>query len=138
MTICRGQKMKTIKQLADELGISKQALNKRIDNLGCRNQLSKNGNLWLIPESVENTIKSKFIDNQKTTTKSTTVDSSVDTLVATLLKQLEEKDKQIETLLKTVDQAQQLQALAEQKIKLLEQKNETPEEPQKPRWKFWK
>ena len=130
--------MKTIKQLADELGISKQALNKRIDNLGCRNQLSKNGNLWLIPESVENTIKSEFIDNQKATTKSTTVDSSVDTLVVTLLKQLEEKDKQIETLLKTVDQAQQLQALAEQKIKLLEQKNETPEEPQKPRWTFWK
>ena len=29
----RIQKMKTIKQLADEMGISKQALNKRIDNL---------------------------------------------------------------------------------------------------------
>ena len=32
---------KTIKQLADELGISKQAITKRIDNLGCRSELVK-------------------------------------------------------------------------------------------------
>ena len=43
-------------------------------------------------------------------------------------KQLEEKDKQISNLQKLIDQSQQLQAIAENKIKLLEQK-ETPPEP---------
>ena len=73
--------MKTIKQLADELGISKQALNKRIDNLGCRNQMSKNGNQWLIPESLENTLKSASNRQQRQPTRTTTVDTLVDTLI---------------------------------------------------------
>ena len=118
--------MKTIKQLADEIGISKQALNKRIDKLGCRNQLSKNGNQWLIPESLENRLKSEFTDNQQQPTKQ----QPVDILVDTLLKQLEEKDKQIETLMRTLDQAQQLQALAETKLKAIEDK-------QQPKKSFW-
>lgn len=118
--------MKTIKQLADEIGISKQALNKRIDNLGCRNQLSKNGNTWLIPESVEKRLKENKIDNHRQPTNN----QPVDTLVDTLLKQLEEKDKQIETLMRTLDQAQQLQALAETKLKAIEDK-------QQPKKTFW-
>ena len=122
--------MKTIKQLAEEMGISKQALNKRIDKLGCRNQLIKNGNTWLIPESLENTIKNTSNQQHRQPTQSATVDALVDTLI----KQLEEKDKQIEQLQKALDQEQQLHALAQQKVMLLEQKSEEP----KSRWKFWK
>jgi len=122
--------MKTIKQLAEEMGISKQALNKRIDKLGCRNQLTKNGNTWLIPESLENTLKNASNQQHRQPTQSSTVDALVDTLI----KQLEEKDKQIEQLQKALDQEQQLHALAQQKVMLLEQKSEEP----KSRWKFWK
>lgn len=112
--------MKTIKQLADEIGISKQALSKRIDNLGCRNQLSKNGNTWLIPESLEIKLKEYSNANHQQPTDN----QLFDTLVDTLIKQLEEKDKQIESLQKALDQEQQLHALAQQKVLLLEQKDE--------------
>ena len=53
-------------------------------------------------------------------------------MVSTLTEQLKEKDKQIERLQielenaqKSIDQAQQLHAMTEQKIKLLEQKETT-------------
>ncbi len=118
--------MKTIKQLADELGISKQALNKRIDNLGCRNQLSKNGNCWLIPESLENTLKNSFQQPNRQPTNQ----QPVDILVDTLLKQLEAKDRQIESLSLALDQSQKLHAIAEQKLKAIEEK----EPPTKKRW----
>ena len=36
--------MKTIKELADDLGVSKTAVMKKIDNLGLREKLAKNGN----------------------------------------------------------------------------------------------
>ena len=49
--------MKTIKQLADELGISKQAVTKRIDNLGCRDELSMVGGQFQINTETEEKIK---------------------------------------------------------------------------------
>ena len=36
--------MKTIKQIADELGVSKTAVRKKIENLGLQSSLRKNGN----------------------------------------------------------------------------------------------
>lgn len=131
---------KTIKQIADELGVSKQAVFKKIDNLGCRQLLTKIDNQFTVDEALENTIKKAFsetINAHKTVNQSSTKSSTVnrkltdyltDTLELlqqqnTLLsKQLEEKDKQISNLQKLVDQSQQLQAMAENKIKLLEQK----------------
>ena len=44
---------KTIKQIADELGISKQAITKRIDNLGCRSELVMVGGQFQINEETE-------------------------------------------------------------------------------------
>lgn len=48
---------KTIKQIADELGISKQAITKRIDNLGCRSELVMVGGQFQINEETEEKIK---------------------------------------------------------------------------------
>lgn len=42
---------KTIKQIADELGISKQAVFKRIDNLGLRSKLTKIDNQLMVEKS---------------------------------------------------------------------------------------
>ena len=39
---------KTIKEIADELGVSKTAVIKRIANLGLRSSLRKNGNQFAI------------------------------------------------------------------------------------------
>lgn len=133
---------KTIKQIADELGVSKQAVFKKIDNLGCRQLLTKIDNQFTVDEALENTIKKAFSETisvhktvNQSSTKSSTVNQNLtdyltDTLKllqqqnALLSKQLEEKDKQISNLQKLVDQSQQLQAMAENKIKLLEQKKE--------------
>jgi len=87
--------MKTIKQLADEIGVSKQAINKKIDNLGCRNQLTKNGNQWLIPESTENTIKNAFASSNKKANVDSNNSQTLDTLIAVLTDQLAQKDTQI-------------------------------------------
>ena len=40
--------MKTIRQIADEIGVSKTAVNKQIANLGLRSGLRKNGNQFPI------------------------------------------------------------------------------------------
>lgn len=133
---------KTIKQIADELGVSKQAVFKKIDNLGCRQQLTKIDNQFTVDEKLENTIKKAFSEkvntfknvNQSSTDNQKLTDYLTDTLKVLqqqnelLSRQLEEKDKQISNLQKLIDQSQQLQAIAENKIKLLEQK-ETPPEP---------
>lgn len=126
---------KTIKQIADELGVSKQAVFKKIDNLGCRQQLTKIDNQFTVDEKLENTIKKAFSEkvntfknvNQSSTNNQNLTDYLTDTLKVLqqqnelLSRQLEEKDKQISNLQKLIDQSQQLQAIAENKIKLLEQ-----------------
>ena len=128
---------KTIKQIADELQVSKTAVRKKIENLGLRSSLRLNGNQFAIDEKQENLIKSAFAQNNqeksqtKTETKSETksqtkfaIDEEAKELIEFLKEQLKEKDKQIEQLHKSLDQAQQLQALAETKTKLLEQQKD--------------
>ncbi len=64
--------MKTIKQIADELGVSKTAVRKKIENLGLRSGLQKNGNQFAIDENQEKLIKSAFSESEaetKTETK---------------------------------------------------------------------
>ena len=48
---------KTIKEIADELGVSKTAVSKQIANLGLRSSLRKNGNQFAIDEHQEALIK---------------------------------------------------------------------------------
>ena len=44
---------KTIKEIADELGVSKTAVSKQIANLGLRSSLRKNGNQFAIENQQE-------------------------------------------------------------------------------------
>ena len=55
---------KTIKQIADELGVSKQAVTKCIDNLGLRSTLTKNANCFMVGDSQEKAIKQAFAAHQ--------------------------------------------------------------------------
>lgn len=95
-------------------------------------------------------------------TTNSTEDSTKDIVIDTLLEQIEilkneldvkneqirEKDKQLSDTLKALNQAQHLQAVAESKIKLLEEKQEEekvvesapesePEQEKKKWWRFW-
>ena len=118
--------MKTIRQIADEIGVSKTAVNKQIANLGLRSGLRKNGNQFAIDEHQEALIKQAFseksqteIENQ-TQTKSQTENHEVSDLVCvlkatidTLQGQLEVKDRQIERLTEALTVAQQTAAAAQ-------------------------
>lgn len=122
--------MKTIRQIADEIGVSKTAVNKQIANLGLRSGLRKNGNQFAIDEHQEALIKEAFseksqteIENQtqtKTQTKTQTENHEVSDLVCvlqatidTLQGQLEVKDRQIEKLTEALVAAQQTAAAAQ-------------------------
>ena len=103
--------MKTIRQIADEIGVSKTAVSKQIANLGLRSGLRKNGNQFAIDKHQEALIKRAFsektqteIENQsqtKTQTENHEVGDLVCVLQATidtLQGQLAVKDKQIAEL----------------------------------------
>lgn len=131
--------MKTIKQIADELGVSKTAVRKKIENLGLRSSLQKNGNQFAIDENQEKLIKSAFSESEaetETETSSRTETETVSTLVSMLQKELDAKNEQIAHLQKLLDQEQQLRMVTEQKLLLIEEKQEQ-EEPPKKWWKFW-
>ena len=122
--------MKTIRQIADEIGVSKTAVNKQIANLGLRSGLRKNGNQFAIDEHQEALIKEAFseksqteIENQtqteienQTQTENHEVSDLVCVLQATidtLQGQLEVKDRQIEKLTEALVAAQQTAAAAQ-------------------------
>ena len=120
--------MKTIRQIADEIGVSKTAVNKQIANLGLRSGLRKNGNQFAIDEHQEALIKQAFSEKSQTEienqsqTKTQTENHEVGDLVCvlqatidTLQGQLEVKDRQIEQQAQTITRLTDALAAAQQK-----------------------
>ena len=118
--------MKTIRQIADEIGVSKTAVSKQIANLGLRSGLRKNGNQFAIDEHQEALIKQAFFEKTQTEienqsqTKTQTENHEVGDLVCvlqatidTLQGQLEVKDRQIAKLTEALVAAQQTAAAAQ-------------------------
>lgn len=121
--------MKTIKQIADELGVSKTAVRNKIENLGLSEKMETNGNRIEVNERQERLIKSAFSQKKSKTENVNNVSEKTETLrllsdmISTLTEQLQEKDKQIERLQEAlgiaqenVKAAQLLQANAEKKL----------------------
>ena len=119
--------MKTIRQIADEIGVSKTAVNKQIANLGLRSGLRKNGNQFAIDEHQEALIKQAFSEKSQTEienqsqTKTQTENHEVGDLVCvlqatidTLQGQLEVKDRQIEQQAQTITRLTDALAAAQQ------------------------
>ena len=119
--------MKTIRQRADEIGVSKTAVNKQIANLGLRSGLRKNGNQFAIDEHQEALIKQAFSEKSQTEienqsqTKTQTENHEVGDLVCvlqatidTLQGQLEVKDRQIEQQAQTITRLTDALAAAQQ------------------------
>ena len=121
----------TIKELTDELGVSKTAVRKKIDNLGLHSSLQLKGNQFVIDEKQKILIISSF-KNQSKIKKETSSQSeaeTVSTLVCMLQKELELKNKQIEDLNERlaeshnlIDQQQQLHAMMQKRVEALEKK----------------
>lgn len=115
---------KTIKQIAEELNISKQAVRKRVNQLPTNCYHSGINRTILINEEGQ-----RLLGLKVSTKYQPKVDTEVDTLVEILKEQLQDtreqlkiKDKQIEELHQLLDQSQKLHAISEQKIKALEEK----------------
>lgn len=106
----------TVKQLADELSLSKVSVNNRIDKLGLRDQLIKSGNRHLIPTTTADVIRESFRTNRKTEPPQPDTQS---VMLDILSKQLEEKDKQIQSLMN------QLELLQNQNTDLLKMQRES-------------
>jgi len=141
---------KTVKELADEFDVSKQAISKLLTKNFRDNHVSKvttNGSQKLsIDDDGYKIIKAHFnrdkahqpthqpTDNQPTTNIGGNVDTNTTNLVDELKKQLQfqqtelenkniqlnQKDQQITDLHKLLDQSQRLQLMAENKIEKLE------------------
>ena len=124
----------SIKDLAEQVGVSKQAISDKIKKLGLQSDLAKKNNRFVLSENQANLIKSAFQSNNQAQSQSKFVNQNSDLLydiVKTLQLQLEEKDKQIayyqEENRRLSDMATQSQALHAGTIQtqLLAEKSET-------------
>ena len=94
--------MKTIRQIADEIGVSKTAVSKQIENLGLRSSLRKNGNQFAIDEHQEALIKQAFFEKTQTEienqsqTKTQTENREVGDLVCVLQATIDTLQGQLE------------------------------------------
>lgn len=113
---------KTIKQLADELGISKQRIHQVIANLPSTEKPKKQNNKYLLNKENIKVIKS-FVENKSSTEKRQVVInlSSIEKQLHVKDMQLEEKDKQIKQLQKILEDQQNLLS-QQQQLQLMEQK----------------
>lgn len=122
---------KSIRQIAEELGVSKTAVRKQIANLGLRSGLRKNGNQFAIDESQEAQIIRAFSGKSQTEngnqfanqteTSSRTENHEVSDLVSVLQttvtvlqEQLQVKDQQIAQQAQTIDRLSDALAAAQQ------------------------
>lgn len=159
--------MKTIKQIADELGVSKQKVYRFI----VKNHITASGEVkqsQLYDEAAEMLIKQRLLEDkpyQKSHHEShqNHINDTVSEAVIELLRkelekkneqlqekdrQVREKDRQISEMQaqlsmnqKLIDQEQQLRMITERKLQLIEQQHNQEElttEEDKKWWKFWK
>lgn len=122
---------KSIRQIAEELGVSKTAVRKQIANLGLQSGLRKNGNQFAIDESQEAQIIRAFSGKSQTEngnqfanqteTSSRTENHEVSDLVSVLQttvtvlqEQLQVKDQQIAQQAQTIDRLSDALATAQQ------------------------
>lgn len=152
--------MKTVKQIADELGVDKQKVYRYIKNNQIKEvhhealheALQKNGAKYY-DEVAESLIKQGFTENSASNEVhheahqkcfNEAVFEALLNQISTLECELKIKNNQINSLNerleeahKIIDHSQQLQAIAENKIALLESQNEEVKEPEEKK-SFWK
>lgn len=142
---------KTVTQLAKELGVSRQAIAKRLDNLPRNQQPKKIKGAYAITPQIEALIRGFYdkegkkrdatnatkLDNQRNQRNQATQPQikALNEQIKHLKEQAKEKDKQINNLHKLLDQQQQLSLANIQKLEVLElELKEQQEAPKKTWW----
>ena len=139
--------MKTIRQIAEDIGVSKQAVRNQIANLGLQNSLQKNGNQFAINLQQEMLIIKAFGKNSQSEDANNSQSESQTTLHFTLRlleqeieflrSQLRAKDEQLERLDKRLAEAQILHADTKKMPLLTKTPHPTGSESNKPPVRFW-
>ena len=97
----------TIKQIADEVGVSKTAVQKKIANLGLQKKLVKNGNKFLIDENTAKQVISAFKENNVNKNNNNEFanqnNNELLKVIEILQTELESKNRQIEDLTKALE-----------------------------------
>ncbi|MCE6011621.1 MAG: DUF536 domain-containing protein [Lactococcus lactis] len=146
---------KTIRELADELNVSKQTIQYHYQRLPAKNRQKDIQGTNMISITAERIIRNKVAKplvakNKQTDSKENnelvaTLRREVEDLKSQRDKQLATKDRQIENLTKILDQSQQLQLINEkeiEKFKTLSSKIDSANSNNVPKkyvwWRFWK
>ena len=144
--------MKTIKQIADEVGVSKQAIRNQIAKLGLQSSLQKNGNQLAIDEQQERLILQEFGEKSQSGNAKQSQSETETTLhfalrlledeIAFLKEQVKTKDEQITELTATVrTQAESINADRKNELAgtLIDgQQKLISSEETRAWWQFWK
>lgn len=127
------KELKTLKELADELGVSKQAVRKYFDKLPPTLVPTKENGKYLLSLEIQNFISSKVstVDTTKVSTVDTLVDTLKDELISEKNSQITDLRKQNNDLRKLLDQQQQLQFKTQQ---MLEEKTLLLDTARKRKW----
>lgn len=94
--------MVTIKELSAELQISKTSVSNLLCDLDLKDKLIKDGNRNLIPDDVADKVRQAF-NAKKKSTPASNVSADV---IEILSDQLKEKDRQIDMLMRQIEQLQ--------------------------------
>ena len=142
---------KTIKQIADEIGVSKTAVRKQIANHGLQSSLRKNGNQFAIDEKQEVLILKAFSGKLQTefANQTETITETSLQLVSVweiLQKELEIKNKQISELNARLAETSAALVTAQQTARdaqalhagMIQQQLALPEKTERKLWQFWK
>lgn len=120
---------KSLKQIADELGIDKQKVYRFVKKANIKEALEST-TTKLYDETAQNTIKKHFLE--KTISRCEYQNHSNDMVYETLLKQLEIKDKQIEELMRSLQFEQGKTKELQEKIFAIEAKSDSSETVKEP------
>ena len=126
---------KTLKQISDELGIDKQKVYRFIKSNHI-NEAHQSGQSKWYSEAVQEQIKRHFSDNATTSRSASEPHHEAvnEAVINELREQLKKKDEQIANITEALINAQKLHGIAEQKLKMIEDKSheeESAEEEQK-------
>ena len=124
---------KTIKELADELNVSKQAIRKHLDKLPPTLSVTKENGKILMDVDVVNFVKdrtNRVTGNDTSNQKEKVTDNIMllNDYISELKEQLKQKDMQIEQAHKLIENQQILTLQANKKIEQLEYQSEEKEE----------
>ncbi len=112
--------MKTIKQIADELGIKKDKVKYQVGKLPSNLLVKKGNTLYIKNNGIKRLYEIFDIQSIEKKTENFTDFSHLEKTIELLENQLIQKDKQIDSLLVKLDQEQQLHLLSNQKVNVLE------------------